>query len=135
MPSRILSGHDAGPRRRTDRARIRTGKRHPACSEPLDIRRLIERRLSIERRIRPAEIIGQNENDIGLTVGLRDGDWGKRECQNEYYGVLDLHLNLSGIVPKGLARDELAELRSNFMRLILEQDQVGEPDPEGCQLY
>ena len=64
MPSRILPGHDAGTRRGTYRTGVGIPERHATCSKAFDIRRLIQRCLSIERCICPTQIICQNKHNI-----------------------------------------------------------------------
>ena len=64
MASGILSGKDTGTGWRTDRAGIRIGKSHPARGKPLNVRRLVKRSFSVERRVSPTEIVCQDKNDI-----------------------------------------------------------------------
>ena len=54
-------------RRRAERTRrIRAREKHPAFREPFEVRRLVKLRVPVERRVRPAEIVGQDEDDVGL---------------------------------------------------------------------
>ncbi len=66
-PSRILPAHDAAAGGRAQRVRgVRVGKQHATLGQSLDIRRLVEAGRAVQRRVAPAEIIGEDEYDIHL---------------------------------------------------------------------
>ena len=52
---------------------VGVGKQHPAPRQPLDVRRFVETGGSVQRRIAPAEIIGENEHDVGAPGGVDAG--------------------------------------------------------------
>ena len=45
-------------------------KPRPFPRDPVDVRRLVERRFSVQRRVGPSEIVGQDDDDI-RTLGCR----------------------------------------------------------------
>ena len=64
-PGRPLAGHDAGPRRRADRAgSIGLREPHSVGSEAVDVRRFVIR-AAVAAQVRPAEVVHQDENDVG----------------------------------------------------------------------
>jgi hypothetical protein len=63
-PSLILPRLQIGPCRRTDRPGIELGETHSLASQPIDIRRLVER-VPVAAQVRPAQIVGQNADDVG----------------------------------------------------------------------
>ena len=66
VPRRILAAHDAGARRRAGRAGcVGIRERQAARCESFNIRGFIQRSLAVERGVGPAEIVGQDQDDVG----------------------------------------------------------------------
>ena len=47
---------------------IRVGKQHATLGQSLDVRRLIKAGRAVQRRVAPAEIIGEDEHNVGVVV-------------------------------------------------------------------
>ena len=70
QPRRVLSGHDACARGRTDRAgRIGVGEAHALRGEAVDVRRLVVRAAEAAE-VSPAHVVGENEDDVGFGDGF-----------------------------------------------------------------
>ena len=79
-PRRILAGHDARARRRTNAARrVSRGEAHPAFRQPVEHRRLVEL-AAITAEIHPAEIIGQNKDDVRLACRFGRREFAKQNA-------------------------------------------------------
>ena len=100
---RIFSGHDAAAGRRADAAGgVALGKTHAAFGERVDVRCLVERVRVIRADVHVAEVVGEDEDDVGIrgahrerargrggVSGRRGGDGekeGKREREKETDG-------------------------------------------------
>jgi hypothetical protein len=70
---RVLPGVDGGAGRRAGRRRIGRGEQQAFIGEPVHIRRGIADRdaAAIEARVSPADIVQQEDHDVGLLAGLR----------------------------------------------------------------
>ena len=66
QPSRILAGHQRGPRRRANGARRVIGREpHAVAGQPVDVRRLVEI-AAVAAEVGPTQIVGDDENDVRL---------------------------------------------------------------------
>ena len=64
-PRRIKPGEQGCARGRTQRLPVGIAKFHPACGQPVNVRRLVKRR-AVARKVAPAEIVGEDENNVRL---------------------------------------------------------------------
>jgi len=71
---------DGGARRRAERAgRVGAGEGHAAFGEALEIRRLIEGGVAVEGGVRPAEVVGEDEEDVRLRRRFGGGGMAAKE--------------------------------------------------------
>ena len=93
---RIEPGQDTGSGRRAQRAgRVGAAKRHAALGQLLDIGCLVELGVTVEGRVRPAEIVGEDEDDVRLPPLIRggigcaeQGEEGDQDCERLFHGVV-----------------------------------------------
>ena len=72
--------HEAGPRRRADRvAGVGVGEAHALAGEAVDVRSE-DLFLAVAAKVAPAEIIGEDEDDVGL--GALGQSWIRRKCRH-----------------------------------------------------
>ena len=88
---RAETGEDRGARRRTKRTRgIGAGEGHAKFCQAFEIGGPVELGVAMERRIRPTEVIGENEEDVGFAlVGtVRQGSTDERQRDEDgFHGV------------------------------------------------
>ena len=81
---RAEARENGGARGRAERTgRVGAHEGHSALREPFDIRRLIKSRVTVECRVRPAKIVGEDEDDIRLRRKRRMRNQEGRQCENE----------------------------------------------------
>src|SRR5205823_2294729 len=68
----VLAGHQAGPRGGAILAVVVAGEAQALRGEAVDVRRLVVLR-ALAAQVRPAEVVGQDEDDIGPPGSLRPG--------------------------------------------------------------
>ena len=83
QPGRVPAGHQAGSGRRADGARrVELGEPRSTGSQIIDVRCLVEA-APVHPRIRPAQVIDDDQHDVGrkLWLGRRTGE--QCECEAE----------------------------------------------------
>ena len=82
--SRTESGEKARPRGRTKRTRcVGVCESHPAFGEAFEIRRFVVFRVSVERGVRPAEIVDEDEHDVRRRLDGSTARTGAQTAANE----------------------------------------------------
>ena len=91
-PRGVKAGEDAGARRRAERVGgVSLREAQPAPGEALDVRRLVEGVGPVEGRVAPAEIVGEDEHEVGpVSGGGRRGHsgsqrQGEQQCGNSFH--------------------------------------------------
>jgi hypothetical protein len=92
----VLARLQIGPRGRADRPCIELRESHPLAGQPVDVRRFVEA-VAVTRQVRPAEIIGQDQDDVGRALRREQTD--RREQQKNQTGESKFHVEALQLRP------------------------------------
>ena len=82
QPGRILARMDTCPRRRTDAAgRIRVGEPHALPGQPIQVGSPVDA-IAVAAQIGPAQVVGEDEDDVRRRGRGLPGGRASRECNN-----------------------------------------------------
>lgn len=99
VAGRMQTGQQAGASWRTPRTDgVRPRESHSAFGQPLDVRRLVKPGRAVERGVTPAEVIGEDDDDVRLLCSTVIAANEHEECEEgaqKFYGWARFMVGLS----------------------------------------